>query len=147
MQPVKLGSLGEARAITKFLALGYTIFTPFSEGHDQFDFIACKDNTLLRVEVKSTAVMNSNGNYTVAIRGIRHNMNGSRVKLFDPNNCDVLACYIQPLDEVCFLLSKNVHATRCLNFREEYSPHKTMAKSRQRLVRDYTDLESILPGA
>jgi hypothetical protein len=146
MQTVKLGSLGEAKAITEFLKLNFTIYTPFSEGNDPFDFIAVKDGKLLRVEVKSTDSTDINGNFVVTIRSIRNNNTSSRVKLFDQNNCDLVACYIKPLDSVCFIPSKDVKSKRSLTFREEYSTHKTMPKSRQRLVRDYSNLKHVLCG-
>jgi len=144
MITTKLGSLGEAKAITEFLKLDYTVFTPFSEGNDPFDFIAVKDGNLLRVEVKSTNSLDKNGNYIITIRAARSNNNGNRVKLFDSNSCDMVACYIKPIDTTCFILSKDIKTKRTLTFREEYSSHKTMPKSRQRLVKDYSNLKDIL---
>jgi hypothetical protein len=141
MQTVQLGNLGELKAMLEFNKLGFSVFTPISEGIDSFDFIAVKNNKLIRVEVKSSSQIINNG-YIVAIKSTRHKY----VRLFDPNSCDILGCYLYNIDELCFLDSKSISTTGTLTFRKEYSVGKHCRKKdlNQRLIKDHNDLRKLL---
>jgi len=140
----QMGFIGESRAITEFLKLGFSIYVPFSDGNDQFDFIAHKNDKLLKVEVKSTTYTDPRrrGNcYQVGLRSIRYK---NRIRHFDPSKSDILAAYIQPLDVVCFVKSSDITNTTGITFRDNLSSSVYMKNHKQRLVSEYIDLEKVI---
>jgi Holliday junction resolvase-like predicted endonuclease len=141
---VRFGTIGEARAITEFLKLGYTVYTPFSEGNDPFDFIAVKDNKLIRVEVKSSSQEINTGVYTISIKSSRHNKSKNWIRNFDPKQCDILAVYIQPIDTMCFFRAKDVTNKTNITIKKQPSKSRHHKNLRQWFIDDYIDLESTL---
>ena len=142
----QLGDLGEAKAITKFIEHGFSIFTQFS-GKNPFDFIAYRNGKLIKVEVKSTTCRTQYGSYEVYIRTSYGRSTGNVYKSFDPSKCDLLAIYLQPIDTLCFANPKKFTNRNCIAFRESFSEasHFTERhREKQHIISNYTDLEKVV---
>jgi hypothetical protein len=61
------GTHSEALFLTKCLELNYTVSKPFSD-NTRYDFIVDKDNSLYRVQIKSTNYKRSDNQYAVRLR-------------------------------------------------------------------------------
>lgn len=136
----QLGTLGELRAIEEFIKIGFNIYTPLS-GKEPYDFIACRKNELIKVQVKSTSCKTKNNSYQIGIKSVRSNRTTNTIKLFDPSQCDILAAYIQPLNKVCFIKASMVTSGGCITFRESFSNY---GRNDQKLISNYTDLSKII---
>ena len=137
----RLGFIGEVKAITEFLKLGFNIYTPLSDGNDKFDFIAHKDGELIRVEVKSTSFKRcDNCGYLVYLKS---NRNRKR-HYFNPSKSDILAAYIEPLDVVCFFKSKEIINKSDISLRDKISDSINMQGRKQHIISDHTDLEKVI---
>ena len=147
MNSVKFGTVGESKAITEFLKLGCTVYTPFSEGNDPFDFIAVKEGQLIRVEVKSTSQELSPDVYTVSIKASRHNKSKNWIRNFNSNQCDILAVYIQPIDTVCFFKAKDITNKTNITIKKQLSSSKHHKNLRQWLIDDHIDLSLMLSSS
>jgi len=144
MNSVKFGTIGESKAITEFLKLGCTVYTPFSEGNDPFDFIAVKEGHVIRVEVKSTSQEIGIGIYNVAIKASRHNKSKNWIRNFNSNQCDILAVYIQPIDTVCFFKAKDITNKSNMTIKRQLSDSKYHKNLKQWLIDNHNDLSNIL---
>ncbi len=127
----QLGTIGELKSILVFMEMGYSIYSPLS-GKESYDFIACKNDQLIRVQVKSTSKPDRYGSYTATLKSVRPNRTKTRVIKFDNSKCDILAVYIKPLDVVCFVHSLEVKATHVIAFREN------RVNNRTNLISDHT---------
>ena len=136
----QLGTLGELKAISEFIKLDFNIYVPLS-GKEPYDFIACKENKLIKVQVKSTSCKTKNNSYEIGIKSVRSNRTTNIIKRFKPSQCDILATYIQPLDKICFIKASAVTSGGCITFRESFSNYN---RNEQKLISDYTDLSKIV---
>ena len=125
------GVLGEAKTIARLVELGYGVFLPLS-GHAPFDIIAVSkiDNKTIRISCKACYSSNKNGSFDFSLRQITPNTKGCNIKLFDTMDCDLIACYIAPLDKVCFVNSKDIESKSTITFREVESKFSNTGKSR-----------------
>lgn len=140
----RLGFIGEVKAITEFLKLDFNIYTPLSDGNDKFDFIAHKDDKLIRVEVKSTSYtdLRYDGGYLINLKSNRN----KKVHYFDSSKSDILAAYIEPLDITCFFKSSNVINKNSISIRDKASGSISMQNHKQHIISDHTDLEKVIKG-
>jgi len=110
-----LGILGESRVISELIKCKYEVFTQFS-GKAPFDMVAYKDSTLYRVEVKSTRTRTKyDTGWEVQLKRSRPNRSSNIIHKFDNTSCDILAIYIEPLDEVLLIQSVEVTTTCSLS--------------------------------
>ncbi len=137
----RLGSLGEAKVIAKFVEHGFDVFTQFS-GKAPFDLVAYQDGCLLRVQVKGTASKTRYGVYQVQLKAIRANRTRNVIHYFEPSECDVLAIYIEPLDTICFLRADEIGARGQLNLRERPRHENHVAW----VIAELEDISRILRG-
>lgn len=134
-----LGTLSEAKAMSEFIKLGFFIFTPFSEA-SPIDFIAYMDEPkiIYRVQVRSTSSIRNNS-YRVDIRSTNPLYN----KNFDRNSCDILVCYIVPLDTLCYINTLEIKSTSSISFRSKYSK-TARTQNRQWVMSDYSDISKVI---
>lgn len=139
----QLGLLGELKAAAKFVKLGFSIYTSISDGIDPFDFIAYKDNRLIKVQVKSTGKITDRNFYAIYLKTVTIHKSGYVRTPFNPLKCDILAVYIDSLDAVCFIpttiLNNN---TAGINLRE--LPPKGRNQHRSWIISEYIDLSKAL---
>lgn len=133
-----LGTLAESKAMSEFIKLGFFVFTPFSEA-SPVDFIAYMDEPkmMYRIQVRSTSSVR-NKSYSVDLRSTNPMYN----KNFDPSSCDILVCYIVPLDILCYIDSLEIESSS-IAFRSEYSK-SAKNQHRQWVMSDYSDLSKIV---
>jgi len=138
----QLGLLGELKAAAKFVELGFSIYTSISDGVDPFDFIACKDNRSIKVQVKSTGKITNRGYYAINLRTIIVHKSGNVRTSFDPSKCDILAIYIESLDIVCFIPTTILDNIAGVYLRESLPKGRNQYKSW--IISDYINLSEIL---
>jgi PD-(D/E)XK endonuclease len=113
-----LGSLGESKVASELSRHRFHVFTQ-TTGKAPFDLVAYKDGYLYRVNVKATQRLGKWGSWEVHLKSIRPNRTKNRIIPFDPQSCDVLAVYIEPLDTVCFLRVSEVFGKNFIALREQ----------------------------
>lgn len=138
----QLGLLGELKVATKFVKLGFSIYTSISDGVDPFDFIAYKDNRLIKVQVKSTGKITSRGSYQISLRTITIHKSRNVLKPFNSSKCDILAIYIDPLDTVCFIPTAILSNTGSIYLRE--LPPRNGNQYKPWIISEYIDLSRAL---
>lgn len=137
-----LGSFAESKVITEFIKHKFDIFLPFY-GDSPFDIFAYKDNISYRVQVKATTQHPTPGSYMVDLRSRRLGSNGNCViKHFNRTSCDLLAIYIQPIDTICFINTKDLEDRSSIMFRK--TTPKRPNQYRHWMISDYVDLEKAL---
>jgi hypothetical protein len=139
----QLGLLGELKAAAKFVEIGFSIYTSISDGIDPFDFIAHKDNKLIKVQVKSTSSKIGNCNsYSITLRTVTIHKSKNIFTPFDPLKCDILAVYIEPLDTVCFIPTAILNNIGSIRLRETRS--KIRNQYRSWIISEHTNLSKAL---
>ena len=139
MNTNKLGTIGELKAITSFVEQGFSIYAPLS-GKEHYDFIACKDNLMLRIQVKSTSVKTKSGSYSAMLKSVRPNRSKSILLPFDNTKSDILVVYISIKDTLCFVKTSEVKTVSSLTFRELPSN----STKNNHLISDYCDLSKVI---
>lgn len=114
MQTGELGRLGEAKIVAHLVAQGYEVYSPLF-GNTSCDLIVLRDNTIFRVECKSTGT-SRNGKYEVQLRSTRHNKTKNTVRKFDGTKSDILAIYLEPEDTVHLLKSLDYDGRSTVSF-------------------------------
>ena len=136
----QLGNLGEARAIVDFVSCGFDVYTQFS-GNNPFDFIVYRNNNLWIVEVRTTTKVSKNNSYEFSLVGTAYGPDRTVIHKPLNKNIDILACYVQPLDTICYVNAKNMELVKAIRFRETKS---AVGSYRQRIISDYVNLEDSL---
>lgn len=113
-----LGSLGESKVAAELSRHRFHVFTQ-TTGKAPFDLVAYKDGYLYRINVKTTQRLGKWGSWEVQLKSIRSNRTKSRIVPFDPQSCDVVAVYIEPIDKVCFLQIFEFSGRNTITLREE----------------------------
>lgn len=113
-----LGSVGESKVASELSRHRFHVFIQ-TTGKAPFDLVVYKDGYLYRVNVKTTQSLNKWGSWEVQIKSIRSNRTRNRVVPFDPLSCDILAVYIEPLDQVCFLRASEISGRSSIALREK----------------------------
>nr|WP_242021875.1 group I intron-associated PD-(D/E)XK endonuclease [Trichocoleus sp. FACHB-90] len=121
-----LGSLGESKVAAELSRHRFHVFTQ-TTGKAPFDLVAYKDGYLYRINVKTTQRLDKWGSWEVQIKSLRSNRTKNRIIPFDPQSCDVLAVYIEPLDKVCFLQVSEVSGKNSIALREKAAHQSKLA--------------------
>ena len=128
-----LGSVGESKVASELSRHRFHVFIQ-TTGKAPFDLVVYKDGYLYRVNVKTTQRLDKWGSWEVQIKSVRSNRSKNRVVPFDPLSCDVLAVYIEPLDQVCFLRASEVSEKCSIALRE-----KTVRQSKLPSISELSD--------
>ncbi len=108
-----IGTLAECKVLAKLVEKQLHVFSQTS-GKAPFDLVVLVNGQLLRVSVKGTQTKNNFGNWEVQLRSIRSNRTQNTVHLYENNSCDILAVYVEPIDQVYFFLSKEITQSTAL---------------------------------
>jgi hypothetical protein len=110
--PRRQGDVGEAVAASWLIRSGYGVWLPFGNSPD-FDLVAQRDGTFLRVQVKtSTVVRNGRWEVVVCTRGGNQSWNGV-VKRLDQARYDYL--FVVVSDWRCwFIPAREIQARNCI---------------------------------
>lgn len=103
------GILAEVKVTAYLIENGYDVFAPIG-GKTSFDLIGYKDRVIYRIQVKSTTQKRDSGSWGVKICRIRNNNKETKVFYFDPDECDIVAVWIAPEDQVVLVPSTTIKA-------------------------------------
>ena len=78
------GNAGLGIAIAYYASNGYTVSIPLNDTQD-YDLIVDKDNTLKRIQVKSTSCITKSGNYQVALKSCGGTKGKTYKRVIDTN--------------------------------------------------------------
>lgn len=96
----KIGDLGEAKVLAKFVEMGCDVYIPFS-GHSAVDMIIDTGNKLLKIQVKSSTYTENGCTkfHTTKINRRDYNQSYAKVK-YSTEEIDYFALYSVQADEV-----------------------------------------------
>lgn len=95
------GDIGVLKAHADMAEKGYKILTPLSE-HLPFDFVAYKDNRLIRVQVKYVSI--NNGTMDIDLRSQWSDRHGIHIN--PPNKSEIdLVCVYCPDKQKCYYIN------------------------------------------
>lgn len=132
MHTKTIGSIGEAKVLSKFLEYGYDVYLPFGE-NSRADMIIDIGGNLLKIQVKtSTRIINGCAAFKL-VASTWHNNNGSS-HVYTENEIDYFVLYSIPLDEL-YMIHVNESPDTCIYIR--HSATKNLQKSKIRNSDDY----------
>jgi hypothetical protein len=99
------GNIGLAKAIYELQVLGYRISIPFTENQN-YDLIVDKDNTLYRVQIKTTKQTSKYGIFQVNLRTLGGNQSYHTAKKRKAGDYDLL--YVLTDDNTSYLIPDEV---------------------------------------
>lgn len=85
----KQGDTGMGYAIAYFSKLGWTVSIPITDSQD-YDLIVDNEDSLLKVQVKTSKCKNSYGIYQVSLKTCGGNRSGQTIKKFNENSSNLL---------------------------------------------------------
>jgi hypothetical protein len=91
------GDIAEAKAVSRFMELGYTISEPIND-HSRYDLVV-DDGELHKVQVKY-ASMDDEGGICVSIKSSNPNTKTSKDKTYSPDEVDAYAIYCPETEKV-----------------------------------------------
>ena len=98
------GNLTELQCITAFYNLGYSVSIPYGE-NSRYDFIADINGKLIKVQVKTSRLMDDGDTIQFSCRSVRQTLTGCRYKHYTSDDIDFFAtyhngqCYLVPVGE------------------------------------------------
>jgi len=87
MTTVTQGSVGLGVAIAYFLSKGYPVCVPLND-NQPYDLVVDIQDSLKKVQVKTTRSKSKYGSYLVLLRSIRPNRTGNTIKKLDTSKVD-----------------------------------------------------------
>lgn len=111
MNTKERGELSEAKVITKFIELGYTVSTPFSE-NSRYDAIVDDGEELYRVQIKTGRY--DDGSVKFSTCDTRSNTSENKKKYYSEKDIDAFAVYNPDLEsfywiDICEAPSNSMH--------------------------------------
>ena len=127
----KIGNLGEAKVLAKFVELGIQVYLPFGDGSTA-DLIAEFNGKLNRIQVKSTE-KDDNGSLTFSICSTTLHAGGEIQKhVYTEDEIDYFALYSSVTDEV-YLLPVNEAPTKKFTIRYK-APYRTQSNKAENFL-------------
>lgn len=126
MNTKRIGNIGEAKVLAKFVELGIPVYIPFGE-NESADLIAEFNGKLQKVQVKtSTKYQEGYTNFNLVSTCFKGN--SSYHHTYDETDIDYFALYSIPLDEI-YLIHVNDSSSGSIRIRKEVNITKSI-KSR-----------------
>jgi len=85
----KQGDIGEARAIYEYTRLGYAVSKPLNDSC-KYDLIVEKDNSLLRVQVKTSTYKTNENGYSINLRTFGGNRSRTKIQKRKKGDWDII---------------------------------------------------------
>ena len=92
MATKRIGNIGEAKAIAKFVELGCPVYLPFGDQEDK-DMIVEFDGRLNRIQVKTSTKLTKYETVEFKLRSAHPNRRSSNGKLYSKDDIDYFVCY------------------------------------------------------
>ena len=103
MERKEKGILAEAKTITEFVTLGYSVFKPFAD-NGFYDLIVEKNDKLYKVSVKYSSFRNQANSCCVTLKTVsRRRDNKVKINTFDSHKYDILSIY-DAIEDKIFLI-------------------------------------------
>lgn len=94
------GDIAEAKAVARFMELGYTVSEPIND-HSRYDLVVEKDGLLNKVQVKYAAM--SDGKIKVSISSSNPNTKGTVDKIYSSDEVDAYAVYCPATEDLYWI--------------------------------------------
>lgn len=118
----KQGDVGLGVAIAWFVT-DYTVSIPLTDSQD-YDLIVDKENSLYRVQVKTTSDKTEYGIYKVELRVKGGNKSGTgKIKKFDNKKVDLLFVLTDNGNKYC-IPTKLINSDSTINLGDKYAEYK-----------------------
>ena len=119
----KQGNIGLGQAIAYYTLLGFPVMIPLNDTQ-KYDLIVDKNNALYRISVKTTQQLRKSGSYGVELKNSGGGSNGSVIRYFDNNSCDILFIYTKSGD-IYEIPSKKIDSKSSITLNEDnYGQYK-----------------------
>lgn len=101
MSSKRIGNIGEAKVLCKFVELGIPVYVPFGD-NETADLIAEFNGKLNKIQVK-TSVNISDGYYIVDLRSCKNHKTTPETHYYTADEIDYFATYNITRDVVCLI--------------------------------------------
>lgn len=100
MNTKRIGNIGEAKVLAKFVELGCPVFLPFGD-NEKADLVVEFNDKLNKIQIKSTNAT-QDGYYVIDFRNCKnHKTSPDPCQLYDENDIDYFATYCIERDTIC----------------------------------------------
>lgn len=108
------GLLGELNAQSYFIVEGYEVYSPIND-NAKYDMIVVKDESIIRVSVKTTSMQQPNGKWRVELRNMsRRNNSEVVISYFNATKADILVVYIIPENRLVLIDATKITSNNTL---------------------------------
>lgn len=101
MNSKRIGNIGEAKVLCKFVELGIPVYVPFGE-NEASDLVADFNGKLNRIQVK-TSIEAKDGSYSVDLRSCKNHKTTPETHHYTADEIDYFATYNIARDVVCLI--------------------------------------------
>lgn len=101
MNSKRIGNIGEAKVLSKFVELGIPVYIPFGD-NEKADLIAEFNNKLNKIQVKTSQYIKNNKMWFSLASSTRHRKNGFNY-FYTYKDIDYFACYNIERDKIYLL--------------------------------------------
>lgn len=113
----KIGNIGEAKVLAKFVELGIPVYLPFGD-NEKSDLIADFDGKLNRIQVKTSSQISDGKCIFSLISSTIHRKNGSK-HIYSDAEIDYFACYSMVRDKVYLFSVSSIKKRETITVRFE----------------------------
>lgn len=118
MNSKRVGNIGEAKVLCKFVELGIPVYIPFGD-NEKADLIAEFNGKLNKIQVKTSEKVKDGKMIFSLVSSTLHRRNGVK-HIYTNNEIDYFACYNIERDEI-FLIKKEDAPNNAITIRYESS--------------------------
>jgi hypothetical protein len=110
MNTKRIGNVGEAKVLAKFVELGIPVYLPFGD-NEKTDLIAEFNGKLNRIQVKTSKEVKNGTIYIDLVSSTVHRKNGVK-HIYNKNEIDYFACYNITRDKIYLIKINDAPKTR-----------------------------------
>lgn len=143
MNTKRIGNIGEAKILAKFVELGFPVYLPFGD-NEKADLVVEFGGKLNKIQIKTT-VDTQDGYYTIDLRNCKnHTCCPTANQHYTVDDIDYYATYCVERDTICLF---DIHNLPNTTIRLRYEPAKNNQAAGVRWEKDYlltTILEQLM---
>lgn len=125
MNSKRIGNIGEAKVLAKFVELGIPVYLPFGD-NEKADLIAEFNNKLNKIQIK-TSIKAENGTMVFDLTSSTQHRKKGQKHLYNDNEIDYFACYNIQRDKIFLMNIKDI-TTSIVIVRYEYPKNNQISK-------------------
>ena len=139
MDSKRIGNIGEAKVLAKFVELGYAVYLPFGDD-EKADLVVDFNGKLNKIQIKSTNTL-LDGYYIIDFRNCKnHKCNPDPNQKYSEQDIDYFATYCVERDTICLFKIQDMPQSA---IRLRYEPAKNGQTAGVRWEKDYL-IENVL---